>query len=288
MWESFLVPSGHISKWQPTHLICGLAPPHNHNFWASFSPAEIRGEREFPSPVIPGNTSLKFPFPFPGKGSFGRELRREIPSLFSVLRMAGQGMKINQILNLTLLFIWFPGFPVIPGITSLKFPFPSLPVAICEFPFPSRNGNVIFNFPSRSRAPKSLSPSPLHSIYNFCLCMCWPIQDRFVNFQIFCYLFLCFHSPDRFGWKTMQVLDWAILDPPSDLLCPLPCAGPDVEKLFWKASFATWQVVFKFSVCLWYIICRKKIKINPETLLWYDLIIIIILNNLIDFKKNND
>ena len=152
---------------------------------------------------------------------------------------------------------------------------------------------MIFNFPSHSREPKSLSPSPLHSneysIYNFCLCMCWPIQDRFVNFQIFCYLFLCFDSPDPFGWQTMQVLDWAILDPPSDLLCPLPCAGPDVEKLFWKASFATWQVVFKFSVCLWYIIRRKKIKINPESLLWYDLIIIIIiLNNLIDFKKNND
>ena len=43
--------------------------------------------------------------------------------------MAGQGMKINQILNLTLLFIWFPGIPGIPGITSLKFP----------IPFPSRS-----------------------------------------------------------------------------------------------------------------------------------------------------
>ena len=43
-----------------------------------------RGEWEFPFPVIPGKTILKcqfpsrgilfFPFPFPGKGSFGREL----------------------------------------------------------------------------------------------------------------------------------------------------------------------------------------------------------------------
>ena len=48
--------------------------------------------------------------------------------------MAGQGMKINKILNLTLLFIWFPGIPGIPGITSLKFP----------IPFPSRS-----IFPSR-------------------------------------------------------------------------------------------------------------------------------------------
>ena len=31
----------------------------------------------------------------------------------------------------------FP-FPVIPRNTSLKFPVPSLPVAICKFPFPSR------------------------------------------------------------------------------------------------------------------------------------------------------
>ena len=68
-------------------------------------------------------------FPFPGKGSFGRELGREILSLFAVLRMAGQGIKMNKILNLTLLFIWFPGFPGIPGITSLKFP----------IPFPSRS-----------------------------------------------------------------------------------------------------------------------------------------------------
>ena len=55
------------------------------------------GEREFPFSVIPGNTSLKFPFPFhgtfkfpflfPGKGSFGRELGWEILSLFAVLNI---------------------------------------------------------------------------------------------------------------------------------------------------------------------------------------------------------
>ena len=37
--------------------------------------------------------------------TFGRELRREILSLFAVWRMAGKGMKINEMLNLTLLFI---------------------------------------------------------------------------------------------------------------------------------------------------------------------------------------
>ena len=84
---------------------------HSHPLTA----AAIRGEREFPFPVIPGKTSLKFPFPsrgilffpfpFPGKGIFGREIRREILSLFAVWRMAGQGMKINEMLNLTLPFI---------------------------------------------------------------------------------------------------------------------------------------------------------------------------------------
>ena len=88
-----------------------------------------RGEWEFPFPVIPEKTILKcqfpsrgilfFPFPFPGKGSFGRELRREILSLFAVLRMAGQGMKIDKNLEFNL------AFPGIPGITSFKFPFPS-------------------------------------------------------------------------------------------------------------------------------------------------------------------
>ena len=57
--------------------------------------------------------------------------------------MSDQGMKINQILNLTLLFIWFP------GLRASNFPFPSLPVAFSnshslpvkrvwdfQFPFP--------------------------------------------------------------------------------------------------------------------------------------------------------
>ena len=38
--------------------------------------------RPFPSLGI-----LNFPFPFPGKGSFGRELGREILSLFAVLNI---------------------------------------------------------------------------------------------------------------------------------------------------------------------------------------------------------
>ena len=88
----------------------------NTPFKIFLSPTDrARGEREFPFPVIPGNTSLKFPvpslpvafcnFPFSGKGSFGRESEREMLSLFAVLRMAGQGIKMNKILNLTLLFI---------------------------------------------------------------------------------------------------------------------------------------------------------------------------------------
>ena len=34
-------------------------------------------------------------------------------------------------------------FPVIPGNTSLKFPFPSLPVAFCNFPSRSRENKVL-------------------------------------------------------------------------------------------------------------------------------------------------
>ena len=58
--------------------------------------------------------------------------------------MAGQGMKINQILNSTLFFLYdsrdFPGFP---GLQASNFP--SLPVAICEFPFPSRKTGMWFS-----------------------------------------------------------------------------------------------------------------------------------------------
>ena len=36
----------------------------------------------------------------------------------------------------------FP-FPVIPGNTSLKFPFPSIPVAFCNFPYHSRGKEVL-------------------------------------------------------------------------------------------------------------------------------------------------
>ena len=96
--------------------------------------AGVSGNSRFP--WFPGIQASNFPsLPvafcnFPSRSRekefFGRELRREILSLFAVWRMAGQGMKINEMLNLTLPFIWFPG---IPGITSLKFP----------IPFPSRS-----------------------------------------------------------------------------------------------------------------------------------------------------
>ena len=43
---------------------------------------DAKGEREFPFPVIPGNTSLIFPFQ-----SRSRELGREILSLFAVLKI---------------------------------------------------------------------------------------------------------------------------------------------------------------------------------------------------------
>ena len=74
----------------------------------------IRGEREFP-------------FPVPGKRKFWPGIKTG--NTIIIFSFAGQGMKINHPLNLTLLFIWFPGFPGIPGITSLKFP----------IPFPSRS-----------------------------------------------------------------------------------------------------------------------------------------------------
>ena len=77
----------------------------------------------------------------------------------------------EKILNLTLLFIWFPGFPGIPGITSLKFPFPSRSNLQIPVPFPW-NGNVNFNFPSCSRGPKSFSRSPLIS----------PLQQHYAKF----------------------------------------------------------------------------------------------------------
>ena len=85
------------------------------------------------------------PIPYPGKGSFGREIGREILSLFAefehflmcslyiniiftlvkkVSALAADGLsghdnKYNLEFNLA--FYMIPG---IPGITSLKFPFP--------------------------------------------------------------------------------------------------------------------------------------------------------------------
>ena len=73
--------------------------------------------------------------------------------------MAGQGMKINQILNLLLYDSWdFLGFP---GLQASNFPFPSLPVAFfnsrslpvkreCYFQFP-------FPFPG-AKKPFPLTP----------------------------------------------------------------------------------------------------------------------------------
>ena len=87
-----------------------------------------RGEREFPFPAIPGNTSLKFPFPcyfvislpVPGKRKFWPGIRTGL-TLYAVLRMAVQGIKIDKNLEFNLALYMIPG---IPGIRSLKFPSP--------------------------------------------------------------------------------------------------------------------------------------------------------------------
>ena len=150
--------------------------------------------------------------------------------------------------------------------------------------------------------PGSLKAFPPHPCIQYTISVYVCVDQSRTDLLIFRYFVICSYvlilQIRLVGrlCRSWTELYWTLLL--SLILCPLPCAGPDVEKLFWKASFATWQVVFKFSVCLWYIIRRKKININPETLLWYDLIIIIIiiiiimiiiiLNNLIDFKKNND
>ena len=58
-WIFGKVPNG---LWSP--------PPHFRKiilqFFPKFMTEVSRGEREFPFPVIPGNTSLKFPFPSHG------------------------------------------------------------------------------------------------------------------------------------------------------------------------------------------------------------------------------
>ena len=83
-----------------------------YNWWYQ---GHCRGEREFPFPVIPGNTSLKFPFP-------------SLPMAFYNFPGWGRGE------------LEFP-FPVIPGNTSLKFPFPSH--GSFKFPFPLPGKKVL-------------------------------------------------------------------------------------------------------------------------------------------------
>ena len=51
---------------------------------------DSRDSREYKPQIsrpFPSRGILNFPFPFPGKGSFGRELGREILSLFAVLNI---------------------------------------------------------------------------------------------------------------------------------------------------------------------------------------------------------
>ena len=67
------------------------------------------------------------------------------------MRMACQGIKINRIL----------AFDMIPGISWDYKPQIPLPVAFSYSRSLPVKGNVIFNFSSRSREPKSLSRSSL-------------------------------------------------------------------------------------------------------------------------------
>ena len=64
-------------------------------------------------------------------------------------------------LEFNLAFYMIPG---IPGITSLKFPFPSLSVAICEFPFPSCKTGMWFSIPTA--VPRSQKVLPAHPWYH--------------------------------------------------------------------------------------------------------------------------
>ena len=59
-----------------------------HQGWAGIPVS--RDSREYKPQIsrpFPSRGILNFPFPFPGKGSFGRELGREILSLFAVLNI---------------------------------------------------------------------------------------------------------------------------------------------------------------------------------------------------------
>ena len=142
-----------MSSWSELKIILGIS--RYNQLWPPGSPEQgwagilvSRDSQEYkPQISLPASGILQFPFPFLGKGSFGRE----ILLLFAVLRMAGKGMNKNKILNLTLLFIWFPG---LRGSN-----FPSLPVAFYllvkrefyfQFPFP---------FPG-DKKPFPLIPAP--------------------------------------------------------------------------------------------------------------------------------
>ena len=101
----------------------------------------IRGEREFPFPVIPKNGGLWFPFPNFGNGFFHS---LPVPEFWE--------------------WIFFIPFPF-PNFGNGIFSFPSHSRNLgmdffIPFPFPNF-GNGLFQFPSRSRTLKSHSRSPL-------------------------------------------------------------------------------------------------------------------------------
>ena len=109
-----------------------------------------RGEREFPFSVIPGNTSLKFPFPSHGICNFPsrsqkRKFRPGITTGNTIIIniVLGTDIKpivlLDKVLILTIYFYFFP-IPVFLNSRNYK-PQISLPVKRecdfqCPFPFP--------------------------------------------------------------------------------------------------------------------------------------------------------
>ena len=105
-------------------LFCALLKHHCKNLQRL-----NRGEQEFPSPAIFGNTGLQksgmnfplaFPFPKIGNGIFhSHSCSRKLGMEFSTCILIPENWEWN-------LPFQFPSFPVIPENTNIPFPFPKI------------------------------------------------------------------------------------------------------------------------------------------------------------------
>ena len=140
------------------------------NFSAIFCLSRIRGEREFPFPVVPKNGGLWFPFPNFGNGFFHSlpvpEFREWIFFIPFPFPNFGNGFFSFPSRSRILGMVFFHSLPIPEFLNGFfhSLPVPELREWVFSIPFPFPNfWNGIIHSRSRSCTPKCHSRSPLCS-----------------------------------------------------------------------------------------------------------------------------